>query len=321
MRMRCVSLALLCAACALAPALAQNYPDRPVRIVVGNLAGSGVDSAARVLAQKLSDLWPQQVAIDNRPGANGANAGRIVANSKPDGITLLMVNNTHAINSLFTPNQLYDALTSFDPITLVGQYSFLLVEHPGFPARSLKDLISFAKSRPGEVIYGSPGNGSASRIGMETFIKMAGVNMQRVVDGGPGPAIAKLMSGETHVMLLSYATAQSPLKAGRLRALVVAGPRRSMLLPEVPTSAESGMPGFSVRGWYALLAPAGLPAAIRTKVHDDAVKALRTEAVNKSFNDDNIEVVGGSAEELLAFLKSEIAQYAAQIKAAGIKPE
>ena len=321
MRMRFVSLVLLCAACTSAPALAQNYPDRPVRIVVGNLAGSGVDTAARVLAAKLSDLWPQEVAIDDRPGANGATAAQIVANSKPDGITLMMVNNTHAINALFAPNQLFDPLASFDPITLVGQYSFLLIAHPGLAVRSLKELVASAKTYPGELVYGTPGNRSASRIGMETFIKLADVKMPRIASEDASSAITKLVSGQTLVMLSSYAAVQPQLKAGRVRALAVAGPRRSALLPAVPTSSESGMPGFTVRGWYALLAPAGLPAAIRTKLHDDAVKALRTDAAIRNYNEDNIEVVGGSGEELLAFLKSEILQYSAQIKAANIKPE
>lgn len=321
-RTACTTIACaLLTVCAVAPTLAQTYPDRPVRIIVGLPPGGGVDFIARVLAQKLSESWPQQVVVDNRAGANGIIATELVAKSKPDGITLLMVNTSHAINPAFYPKLPYDSLTDFDPITLVAQYPFLLIAHPGLPARSLKELITLAKAKPGQVVYGSPGNSSAPHLGMEIFTELAHINMLHVTYKGAGPAITDIISGETQVMLLNLAPIQNLLKAGRLRALVVAGPTRTGALPNVPTSAEEGFPGFNVLGWYALLAPAGTPGAIRTKLHDDVVKALRTDEVTKRFTGDNNEVVGGTPEELLAFLKREIAQNTAVVKRAGIKPD
>jgi tripartite-type tricarboxylate transporter receptor subunit TctC len=319
MRRACHALIAVAALAAALPVAAQNFPDRPVRIVVGLPPGGGVDFVARVLAQKISESWPQTAVVDNRAGANGIIATEIVAKSKPDGYTLLIVNTSHAINPPLYPKMPYDSIADFTPISLLAQYPFLLITHPALPAHNLKEFIALAKAKPGQISFGSPGSSSAPHLGMEIFANLTGVKMLHVAYKGAGPAITDIIAGETQVMLLNLAPIQSLLKNGRLRALVVAGPTRPASLPNVPTAAESGLPGFSVLGWYALLAPAGMPAPLRTRIHDDFVKALHADDVEKRFAADNNEIIGNTPDELTAFLKKEMAQYAKVIRENNIK--
>jgi len=186
---------------------------------------------------------------------------------------------------------------------------------------SLKELIALARSHPGEIIYGTTGGGSASHLGMAIFTALTHLNMPHVIYKSEGPAIEDVAAGKTHLTLMNLAAVQPMLKSGQLRALLVAGPHRPASLPNVPTAAESGLPGFSVLGWYALLAPAGTPPAIRDRIHDDFVRALHAEDVTRSLTAGNNEIVGGTSDELLAFLRKEIAQYAAVVKANNIKPD
>jgi len=302
-------------------ALPQSYPDRPVRVVVGVAPGGTVDFLARMLAQKLSDAWSQPVVIDNRPGANGIIATEFVAKSKPDGQTLLIVNAAHANNPSFYRKLPYDTLADFDPVTLLAQFPFILVIHPSVPARSVTELIAVAKARPGELSFASAGNGSPTHLGMELFKNMANVDMVHVPYKGAGPASTDVIAGQVQVMLFNLATVQGMIRAGRLRPLAVAGAARSRVMPDLPTASESGLPGFNVLGWYAMLLPAGTPSAIRTRLHGEVVKALRAEDVRERLAVENTEPVGNTPEEFADFLLKEIVKFAAVIKKIGVKPD
>lgn len=300
-------------------AMSQSYPDRPVRFVIGFPAGGGVDFVARLLAQKLSERWAQQAVVDNRPGASQIIATELVAKSKPDGLTVLIVNAAHAINPSFSRKLPYDTQADFETVSLLAQYPFLLIIHPALPARTLKDLISLARARPGQLSYGSSGNGSAPHLGIELFKTMAKVNMLHVPYKGAAPAITDLVSGEVQLMLLNLAPVKALLQSGRLRALAIAGPARSSSLPDVPNAFESGLPGFNVVGWYGMLLPAGVPRAIKAKLHGDVVMTLRADDVKQRLIAANNEPVGSTPEEFADFLKKEMAKYSAVIARTGVK--
>lgn len=302
-------------------AMSQNYPDRPVRFVIGFPPGGGVDFVARILTQKLSESWSQQAVVDNRPGANQIIATEFVAKSKPDGLTVLIVNSAHAINPTFYRKLPYDTQSDFEPVSLLAQYPFLLIVHPALPARTVKDLISVARGRPGQLSYGSSGNGSAPHLGMGLFESMAKVNIVHVPYKGAGPAITDLVSGQVQLMLLNLAPVKGLIQSGRLRALAVASPVRSSNLPDVPTASESGLPGFNFVGWYGVLLPAGVPRAIKAKLHGDVVKALRADDVKQRLSVENTEPVGNTPEEFADFLKQEIAKYSAVITKTGVKAD
>jgi tripartite-type tricarboxylate transporter receptor subunit TctC len=301
--------------------VAQNYPDRPVRLVVGLAPGGGVDFIARTLGPKLSDGWSQPVVVENRPGANGIIGTEYVAKSKPDGLTVLIVNSAHAINPGFYRKLPYNTQADLDAVTLLAQYPFLLIVHPALPARTVKELIAVAKARPGQLVYGSSGNGSAPHLGIEIFKSMANVNILHVPYTGAGPAITNIVSGELQLMLLNLAPVKGLLQTGRLRALAIASPARSSGLPDVPTATESGLPGFNVVGWYGMLLPAGVLQAVRAKLHADVVRALRSEDIKQRWSSENTEPVGNTPDEFSAFLKSETAKFSGVINRIGIKAD
>jgi tripartite-type tricarboxylate transporter receptor subunit TctC len=316
------------AVCALAAALpapdavrAQHFPERPVRLIIGLAPGGGVDFIARTLAQKLGEGWSQPVIVDNRPGANGMIAAEFVARSKPDGYSVLIVNPAHDVNPAFYLKLSYDTLTDFDPISLLAQYPFLLIIHPSLPARSIKDLIAVAKARPGQLRYGSSGNGSAPHLGMALLGFSANLNIAHVPYKGAGPAITELVSGELQLMLLNLAPVRGLLQSGRLRAMAITSPERSPALPDVATASESGMRDFHYIGWYGMLTPAGTPQPIRTRLHTDVVRALRAEDTKQKLSAENTEPVGSTADAFADFLKNETAKFSALIKKTGIKAD
>lgn len=302
-------------------AFSQDYPQRPVRFVVGLPPGGGADFIARLLSQKLSEGWPQQIVIDNRPGANGIIAAEHVARSKPDGLTVLIVTAAHAINPLLHRKLPYDTQSDFQPVGLLAQYPYLLIAHPALPVRSVTQLIALAKTRPGQLSYGSSGNGSAPQLGMELFKSMANVDIVHVPYKGAGPAITDLVSGQVQLMLLNLAPIKGMVQQGRLHLLAVASPARSSGVPNAPTASESGLPGFNMVGWYGMLLPAGTPRAIETKLHADVVKALRSEDLKQKLSAQNTEVVGNTPAEFAEFLKKETAKFSGVIGKTGIKTD
>jgi tripartite-type tricarboxylate transporter receptor subunit TctC len=300
-----------------APGAAQTYPTKPVRIVVGGVGG-GSDTTARMIAAVLSPALGQQVVVDNRP--SGIIPGDIVAKAAPDGYTLLVSGSSLWISPLLQTVP-FDPVKDFAPITLAATSPSVLTVHPSLPVKSVKDLIALARARPGDLNYGTSGQGSAPHLSAELFKAMARVDIVRVNYRGAGAALNDLLAGEVQMTFGTTSSVVPHLKSGRLRALAVSSPGRSALLPELPTIAEAALPGYESTSPATLFAPAGTPRAIIERVNKEVVQGLkRPEPKEKLFNI-GLEVTGSSPEELGAMVKSEIGKWGNLIKQAGIKPQ
>ena len=300
---------------------AQTYPTHAVRVVVPFPPGGGTDIISRMVAQKLSETWSQPVIVDNRGGANGIIGTDLGAKAKPDGYTLLVVIATHAINPSLYPKLPYDTAKDFAPITLMAQYPFILTIHPTLPAKTVREFIALAKTRPGQMSYASSGNGSGPHLAFELFNSMAHVKLVHVPYKGAGPANIDLISGQVQAFMNNFLAAMPHVKSGKLRVLGVTSAKRSQAMPELPTVAESGLPGYEVVGWYALLAPAGTPPAILNKVHADAANALKVPAINAKLSAEGAEPVASTPEAFSKFLAAEIRKWAKVVKDAKVTPE
>jgi tripartite-type tricarboxylate transporter receptor subunit TctC len=314
-----ISIAL--AALSLNAALAQNFPDRPIRIVVPYLAGGGVDTAARLVGQRLGQNVGQPVVVDNRPGAATNIGSDLVAKSKPDGYTLLLANSSQVANVSIYPKMPYDLLKDLAPVTLIGITPIVLVVHPSLPVKSAQELIALAKARPGELTYASAGIGSPTHIAPELFKYMAGIKMLHVPYKGGSQAVIDLIAGRVTMYFAATPTAFPLIKAGKLRPLGVTSPRRYPGAPDIPTIAESGIPGYELVGWFALLAPAGTPQDIIAKLHAGTLKALQTPELAKRLAAEGIEPSGASPRELDEFIRKEIVKYRKIVEVAEIRPE
>jgi tripartite-type tricarboxylate transporter receptor subunit TctC len=297
-----------------------GYPAKPVRFIVPSAAGGGTDIIARALAQKLSESLGAQFVVDNRPGAGQMIGIELAAKSSPDGYTILMAASTLAINPIMYKKVSYDPLRDFAPITQAASLANVLVVHPSLPVRSLAELISYAKQRPGQLNFASAGIGTSPQMSIELLKSMAGIDMVHIPYKGTAPGVVDLLAGQVSVMAPNLLTALPHIKAGKLRALAVTSPKRSEGLPEVPTIAES-LPGYDSTQWYGVLAPAGTPREIVARLHDEIVRALRTPEVMQRLAADGAEPVGSSPEEFAAFIKSEIDKWARVASAAGIRAE
>ena len=314
-------LAALCSAAALPAAVhAQQFPVRPVRMVVGFAAGGATDISARSLAQKLSETLGQQVIVDNRPGASANLAGELVARSAPDGYTLLLANATIAMPSLFARLP-FDVQKDLRPVTLAGYGPLALTAHPSLPVKSVKELIALAKRRPGELNYASAGSGSFTHLGMALFVIMTGTNIVHVPYKGGAPAALATMTGETQLAFSSVGASVPQVKQGRLRALAVSGLKPNAALPGVPTAHEAGVPGFDATSWYGLFAPSQTPQAVIAKLGEQSVKALSDAQLKERLLSQGIEPAAGGVEEFSRYLNSEIPKWAKVIKAAAIPPQ
>ena len=323
MRTERILPALLLALAAI-PAAAQSpaaYPTRAVRVVVPFPPGGGTDIISRTVAQRLHESWGQGVVVDNRPGANGIIGTDLVAKAKPDGYTLGVVIANHAINPSLYPKLPYDTQRDFTPVTLMAQYPYIITVHPSVPAKNVRELIALAKARPGQLSYASSGNGSGPHLGMELFKSMAKIDIVHVPYKGASPANTELLAGQEQVMFNNFLAAMPFITSKRLRVLAVTTLQRSKAMPELPTVAESGLPGFDVKSYYALLAPAGTPAAIVNKVQSDVAAALRVPAVNDRLTSEGAEPVGSTPAELGALLQAEIAKWAKVVKKAKVSAE
>jgi tripartite-type tricarboxylate transporter receptor subunit TctC len=300
-------------------AVAQSFPTRPVRMIVPYPAGGGTDIISRTVAQKLGEKWGQQVIVDNRAGANGIIGTDLAAKSKPDGYTLVVVIATQAINPALYPKIPYNSETDFAPVSLMAQYPFILTTHPSVPAKTVREFIALAKKRPGELSYASSGNGSGPHLGFELFKSMAGINVVHIPYKGAGPANTELISGQVQAFFNNILAGKPHIQSGRLRVIAATSAKRSQAMPEIPTFAESGVPGFDVTGWYALLAPAGTPAAIVNKVQSDTTASLRIPEVTARLSSEGAEPVGSSPEVLARFLQTETQKWAKVVKVANIK--
>jgi len=308
-----------CGAASTTPAWSQNYPDRPVRVLVGLAPGGGTDTIARIMTQKLADAFGQSFVVDNRPSAGGNVAGEMAARAAPDGYTLITVSPTHVVNPSLWKDLRYDALKDFSPIVLLVYTSYVLSVRTTVPVNSVKELIAYAKTQPQKLSYASTGIGSANHLSGELFKSMAGIDMIHVPYKGGAPALSALLGGEVQVMFSSSGGLLPHIKAGRVRALGVTGPRRTAAAPDVPTIAEAGVPGFEVLGWYGFAAPARTPKLIIDKLNTTINRLLPD--VKERYAALGLEVSGGTPAAFGAFLKSEFEKWARVVKISGAKVE
>ncbi len=323
--MRKTTIACLLAAMAL-PALAaenaQNYPSKPIRLVVPFTPGGSTDILARVIGQKLTEAWGKQVVIDNRPGAGGNIGVDLVAKSPADGYTLVMGHiGTFGVNPTLYPKLPYDPIKDFQPITLVALVPNMLSVNPALPAKSVKELVALAKAKPGTINFGSGGNGSAAHLAGEYFKLMTKTEITHIPYRGTSPAVTDLIAGQIQMIITGVPPTLAFAKAGKLRALAVATSKRLPLLPELPTIAEAGVPGYEATQWYGVLAPAGTPKPIVAKLNAEMAKAIKGPDVREKLAADAAEPVGNAPEEFGAFIKKEIARWAPVVKASGARPE
>jgi tripartite-type tricarboxylate transporter receptor subunit TctC len=303
------------------PAWSQGYPVRPVRIIVPTSPPGGADVVARLIAPGLAERFGQQFVVENRAGASTMIGGEAAAKAPPDGYTLLMGISTLAINPATFKRVPYDALRDFVPITHAVKQTLILVAHPSFPAKTVKELVAISKARPGEVVYSSPGFGTNPQMGMQLYLYMTGTRMLHVPYRGGGESIIAVVSGHVMVSIASMLGAVPQVRAGRLRALGVTSAVRVAGIPEVPTIAEAGVPGYESLQWYGLLAPAGVSREIVARVNKEAVAVLRTPDIVERLARDGGEVVAGTPEEFGAYLRAETEKWAKVAKATGIQPE
>jgi tripartite-type tricarboxylate transporter receptor subunit TctC len=302
-------------------ALAQSYPSRPIRLVVPYPPGGGTDIIGRVVAQKIGDAMGQQVVVDNRGGAGGVIGTEIVAHALPDGYTLLMAPTSHVINPSIYRKLPYDTLKDFAPITLAASATILLATHPSVPAKTLKELIALAKAKPGELTFGSAGNGTVFHLAGELFKRQAGIQMTHVPFKGGGPTVAALAGGQISAAFETILTLSPHVKAGRVRGLAVTSTQRSSVMPDVPTTVELGFPGIVAENWYGFYAPAGTPKPIVTRVNAEIVKALKQPDVKERFQGLGTETMGGTPEQLGDFVRKELVKWSRTAKEAGAHVE
>jgi tripartite-type tricarboxylate transporter receptor subunit TctC len=300
----------------------QGFPAHPVRLIAPFPAGGGVDIVARQLAQKLTEKWGEQVVVDNRTGATGIIGTDIAAHATPDGYTVIMGNvATHAVNVSLYQKLPYDPVKDFSPITLVARVPEVLVVHPSLPAASVKELIALAAKKPGSLTVGSAGYGSPPHLAAELFQLLAKVQFVHVPYKGSTPALTDLIGGQISLYFSNILSATPHVKSGRLRALGVTSAKRSVVMPDVSTIAEAGVPKYEEYNWYGMLAPAGVPAPVLKKIHDDLVAVLQSPEVTRRLVADGAEVIGNTPQEFARFIRAEIDKYANVVKQRGLKAQ
>lgn len=307
---------------AVSNAAAQQYPSKPIRLIVPFTPGGTTDILARMVGQKLTEAVGVQVVIDNRPGAAGNIGAAIAAKSEPDGHTLLMGHiGTLAVNPWLYDKLPYDPIRDFAPITLVAMVPSMLVVHPSLPAKSVKELIAYAKARPGQLNYGSTGAGGTPYLAVEYLKLMAGVNIVEIRYKGAAPLTTDLMTGQISLTITGIPALLPHVKSGKLRALAVSSAKRSAAVPELPTIGEAGLPGYEATAWYGILAPAGTPAEIIAKLNAGINKGIRQPDVADRLAAEGAETAGGTPEEFAAFIKAETSRWGKVLKAAGVKAQ
>jgi len=294
---------------------------RPVRLIVPFPPGPGVDLIARSLSGKLSDNLGQQVVVDNRPGAGSVLGADLAAKAPPDGNTLLFVNLGFAINAAMGAKLPFDPLRDLAPITVVATQPHILVVHPAVPVKTVRDLITLARAKPGEVTYASAGSGTGPQLIAEMFSGMVGVRMNHIPYKGANPALVDVMGGHAQIMFATLVSALPHVQSSRLRAVAVTSLKRSRHVPEVPTMIESGVPNFEAAGWYMVLVPARTPAPVMARIQTAVAGALADPTVRERLSNDGAEIVANRPDEAARFLQAEIARWAAVVKAAGLKLE
>jgi tripartite-type tricarboxylate transporter receptor subunit TctC len=302
--------------------LAQSYPTRPIRFIVPFAPGGSTDTLARTLSSKLGEALGQQVVVDNRAGGNGNIGTDLVAHAAPDGYTILLgyIANLAIGPSLYAKLP-YDPVGDFAPITLLAVAPNILVVHPSVPVKNFQEFIAYAKANPTKINFASAAVASPGHLSGELLNLAAGIHMQHVPYKGSGQAVVDLVGGQVQAMVSGMSSVMPHIKAGRLRPLAVTGSQRSPAVPELPTIGESGFPKFEATAWYGVLAPAGTPPAIVTRLHDEIVRALKMPDVKERLEYVGFEIVGGTPAAFGAYIKTEIKKWAPVVKASGAKPE
>jgi tripartite-type tricarboxylate transporter receptor subunit TctC len=314
-----VTLAVIGSTWLEAHAQAQAYPSKSIRMVIALAPGGGVDTTGRFIAQKLSQLWGQPVVADNRPGAGGALAADLVAKAPPDGYTLLMASSGITI----TPSIMklgYDPAKDILPVTLAAISPGVMVVHPSVPAKNVKELIAFARPRPNELFYSSSGQGSGQHLSMAMFCQMTGIQMTHVPYKGTAPSITDVVAGRIAVTIASVISTRPFFTTGKLRALATVGNKRTPALPEFPTIAEAGVPGFGFDNWYALFLPGATDKAIAVKIQESVAKILLDPETKKLLLNQGLDVAASSQEEFSKMYFGEMARWAKVVKAVGLQP-
>ena len=318
------SFVTLVAAAALASVgtlCAQTFPSKPITIVVPASSGGAIDLAARLIGQKMTESWGQSVVIENKAGATGIIGSDFVAKSAPDGYTLALVASSHAINPSVVKKMPFDTVKGFDPVALTHVVPLVLVVAPSLPAKSVKELIAYGKAHPGEMSFASSGTGGAPHFSGELFKSMAGLDMTHIPYKGSTLAHPDLISGRTALMFDTVAAVNVQIKANRVRPLAVTTARRASILPDLPTMAEAGLPGYETSTWGGLLAPAGTPKATVARLNAEVNRILALPDVRKTLQDAGIEPGGGSPQQFGDFINSEMVKWAKVAKGANIQPE
>ena len=314
-RYRAVAIALVLVGISAAPALAQSYPAKPVRFVIG----PAPDVLARLVGQKLTDMWGQQIVVDQRPGAGGIIAADIVAKAQPDGYTWLLSTGAYTTLVVPYPKLPYDFVKDFAPVTLMATIPFLLVSHPSLQARSVQELTAMARARPDAINYASSGTGTTAHLAAEMFSNMARIKLVHVPYKGVPAALVGVISGETQLMFAIMQAGFPHVKAGRLRALGVSSAKRSSSAPDIPTIAEAGVPGFEFISWNAIHVPLRTPQPVIAKIQRDVVTALGDPDVRKRMFGLGMETMGSTPAELAGLVRSDIAKWGKVIKDAGVR--
>ena len=315
---------LVCAVFALvfgASATAQSYPSRPIRYIVPQAPGGSSDTLARILTQPVSTALGQQIVVDNRPGATGIIGAETVVKANADGYTLLQAATSHATNPAMHAKLPYDSVRDFAPISLLSQQPNIFVVHPSLPVTNIKMLIAYVKSKPGQLNFASSGTGGSQHLAGELLKGMTGIDMVHVPYKGSPPALVDLLAARVPIMSSTMPPVLPHIKSGKVRALAVTSAKRSVAVPDVPTVAESGVPGYEAIAWQGLLAPAGTPATIVNRINAEFVKVLKQPQIVAKLNEQGYETIASTPEWFAAYTKSEIVKWSKVIKAAGLKAE
>jgi len=312
-----VLVALALSAATLADA--QSYPSRPIRYIVPQAPGGSSDTLARIVTQRAAEGLGQQLVVDNRPGATGIIGAEVVARANADGHTLLQVATSHATNPAMQAKLPYETLRDFAAISLLSQQPNIWLVHPSLPIRNLKELIAYAKSKPGQINFASSGTGGSQHLAGELLKSMTGIEMTHVPYKGSPPALVDLLAGRVPLMSSTMPPALPHIKTGKVRVIAVTSAKRSAVLPDVPTVAESGVPGYEAIAWQGLVAPAGTPKAVIVRLNAEFVKALKQPDIAAKLNEQGFETVASTPEWFAQYTKTEIGKWSKVIRAAGIK--
>jgi tripartite-type tricarboxylate transporter receptor subunit TctC len=316
--MRALALSLALAACG--GAWAQSYPAKPIRFIVPFPPGGSADILARAIGQKAGEGLGQSLVVENRPGAGTAIGAEALARSPADGYAVMIGTvSSHAINPALNPKLAYDPVKDFTPISLVASIPFAMIVHPSVPAKSVREFISLAKSKPASLNYSSAGNGTSNHLAGELLKSMAGIDIVHIPYKGSAPALNDLVAGQVSLMFDLVLTAAPHVKSGAVRGLAVTGAKRSSALPELPTVAESGVPGYEVSAWFGIFAPAGMPQPVVQRLNADFVKALQQPELRQRLASQGAEPLTSTPDEFAAYLRSEIAKWAKVVKDSGMK--